>query len=56
MADSAEVRSGADRNGDGFITLAEVYDHVSREVPKHANQHPMWKGEASGDIVIGRVR
>jgi uncharacterized caspase-like protein len=50
------LRGAADRNHDGFVTISEAYDYVSREVPKFSNQHPTWKGEASGDIVIGRVR
>jgi uncharacterized caspase-like protein len=50
------LRGAADRNQDGFITVREVYDYVSHEVPKHASQHPMWKGETSGDVVIGRVK
>jgi hypothetical protein len=50
------LRGSADQNGDGFITINEVYDHAVREVPKHANQHPMWKGEASGDVVLGRAK
>ena len=50
------LRGSADRNDDGFITIAEVYDYVVHKVPKYANQHPMWKGEASGDLVIGRVK
>ena len=49
------LRGAADGNRDGFITISEAYDYVFLEVPKHANQHPVWKGEASG-IVIGRVK
>ena len=50
------LHGSADRNGDGFITFNEVCDYVAREVPNYGNQHPMWKGEASGDLVIGRAK
>jgi len=49
------LRGSADKNSDGFITVNEVYDYVVREVPNYANQHPRCKGEASGDLVIGRA-
>ncbi len=48
------LRGSGDRNGDGFITFNEVCDYVNREVPKHVNQTPTWKGESSGDLVLGR--
>ena len=51
-----EGQGKADTNGDGFITIREIYNYVSHEVPKHADQNPAWRGEESGDIVIGRVR
>ena len=51
-----EGQGKADTNGDGFITIREIYNYVSREVPKSADQNPAWRGEESGDIVIGRVR
>ena len=50
------LRGLADKNGDGFVTVREVYDYAANEVPKYAKQNPVWKGEASGDLVIGRTK
>ena len=45
----------ADRNGDRTITISELYEYVSKEVPKETKntQHPMIKlDEMVGEVVI----
>jgi hypothetical protein len=48
----------ADLDGDGVITVDEVYRYVSARVPKATgqNQHPVIKGETTGQIVLGVVK
>ena len=45
-------------DGDGFIDVNEISSYLNREVPKATDQkqHPVKKGEAEGQVVIGRVR
>jgi hypothetical protein len=48
----------ADFDGDGFVTLDEVYRYVSIKVPQATgqDQHPVKKGEMTGDIILGVVK
>jgi signal recognition particle receptor subunit beta len=48
----------ADLDGDGVVTLDEVYRYVSTKVPQATGQgqHPARKGEVTGQIVLGVVR
>lgn len=51
------IRSGeADRNGDGLITMDELYDHVYEKVRQESSQEPMkWGMNVSGtDLVIAK--
>ena len=52
------LRGKADLNGDGVITMDEVYHYVSEKVPRATgqDQHPVRKGETTGQIVLGVVR
>lgn len=51
------LRGAGDVNKDGLVTLEEAYRHVSLRVPEATGrlQHPVLKGDASGDLVLGRV-
>ncbi len=51
------LKGKADNNGDGFITLKEVYDYLEDKVSARArkeggNQHPVMTGSFSGKIVL----
>jgi uncharacterized caspase-like protein len=52
------LRGKADLNGDGVITVDEVYHYVSEKVPRATgqDQHPVRKGETVGQIVLGVVK
>ena len=52
------LKGAADVDGDGFIDVNETSSYLNREVPKATGQkqHPVKKGEAEGQVVIGRVR
>ena len=52
------LRGKADLNGDGVITMDEVYHYVSEKVPQATgqDQHPVRKGETTGQIVLGVVK
>ncbi|OGL18517.1 MAG: hypothetical protein A3K12_12585 [Candidatus Rokubacteria bacterium RIFCSPLOWO2_12_FULL_71_19] len=52
------LRGKADLDGDGVITVDEIYAYVSRKVPEATgqNQHPLKKGETEGQLVLGRTR
>ncbi len=52
------LKGKADYDGDGIITLSEVFSFVSRKVPEASgqDQHPVRKGETEGEFVIGRVK
>lgn len=52
------LRGKADADGDGIITVDEVYGYVSKKVPEVTgqNQHPVKKGEVEGQLVLGHVR
>jgi uncharacterized caspase-like protein len=49
------LRGKADLDGDGVITVDEIYRYVSQKVPPATgqNQHPVRKGETTGQIVLG---
>jgi hypothetical protein len=51
------LRGKGDLDGDGVITLDEVYRYVSAKVPVATGQeqHPVKKGEMTGQIVLGLV-
>jgi uncharacterized protein YgiM (DUF1202 family) len=52
------LRGSADLDGDGVITVDEVYAYVSLKVASATgqNQHPMKKGEVEGQLILGRTR
>ena len=51
-------RGKADLDGDGVITVDELYTYVSKKVPEVTgqNQNPVKKGEVDGQLILGRVR
>jgi hypothetical protein len=52
------LRGKADFDKDGVITVDEVYRYVSIKVPQATgqDQHPVKKGEVTGEIVLGVVK
>ena len=52
------LKGGADQDGDGIITVSELFSYISRKVPEASaqDQHPVKKGETEGELVIGRVK
>jgi hypothetical protein len=52
------LRGKADLDGDGVITVNELYRYVSMKVPQSTgqNQHPVMKGETTGQIILGVVK
>ncbi len=52
------LRGKADFDDDGVITLDEIYRYVSVKVPQATgqDQHPVKKGEMTGEIIIGVVK
>jgi len=52
------LRGKADLDQDGLITLDEIYRYVSLKVPlaTEQNQHPVKKGETTGQIILGVVK
>jgi len=52
------LRGKADLDQDGVITVDEVYRYVSMKVPQATgqNQHPVKKGETTGQIILGVVK
>jgi len=52
------LRGKADVDGDGVVTVDEVYRYVSAKVPQATGQgqHPVRKGETTGQIVLGVVK
>ena len=52
------LKGAADVDEDGFIDVNEISSYLNREVPEATDQkqHPVKKGEAEGQVVIGRVR
>jgi len=51
------LRGKADTDGDGIITVDEVYRYVSREVPRATGQeqHPVKKGIVEGQLILGVI-
>jgi len=52
------LRGKGDADGDGVITVDEVYRYVSTKVPQATGQeqHPVKKGEMKGEIILGVVK
>jgi uncharacterized caspase-like protein len=52
------LRGPGDTDKDGVITVDEVYRYVSMKVPQATgqDQHPVKKGEMTGEIVLGVVK
>jgi len=52
------LKGKADNDGDGLITIGELFGYVSKEVPNATgqDQHPVKKGETEGELVIGKVK
>ena len=52
------LKGKADQDGDGIITVSELFSYISRKVPQASaqDQHPVKKGETEGELVIGRVK
>ncbi len=51
------LRGKADVNKDGIITIDEIYNYVSINVPKATGQaqHPVKKGSVEGQLIMGIV-
>jgi len=54
------LRGAADHDGDGVVTLQELYQYVEQQVSRRsrqvgANQHPVMKGELEGQLPLARV-
>ena len=52
------LKGKADLDGDGVITVDEIYTYVSKKVPEATgqNQNPVKTGEVEGQLILGRVR
>jgi hypothetical protein len=52
------LRGKADADGNGIITVDEVYRYVSIKVPQATGQaqHPVRKGETKGELVLGVLK
>jgi uncharacterized caspase-like protein len=52
------LKGKADLNGDGIIDVDEISLYLNKNVPLATNnaQHPVKKGEAEGQVVVGRVK
>jgi hypothetical protein len=52
------LKGQADQDGDGIITVSELFSYISRKVPEASaqDQHPVKKGETEGELVIGRTK
>ena len=52
------LKGRADQDGDGIITVSELFSYISRKVPEASaqDQHPVKKGETEGELVIGRIK
>jgi len=54
------LRGKADRNGDGIVTVSELYEYVEDQVDRAARlaggrQRPLMKGEIEGTLPLSRV-
>ena len=52
------LKGRADQDGDGVITVSELFSYLSKKVPEASgqDQHPVRKGETEGELVVGRVQ
>ncbi|MEE9255707.1 MAG: caspase family protein, partial [bacterium] len=52
------LKGAGDRDGDGYVTVDEAYDYVSKAVPKATGQSqtPVRKGTSVGQLYLGRVK
>lgn len=52
------LKGKADINGDGIIDIDEISLYLNKTVPEKTSgkQHPVKKGEAEGQVVVGRVK
>jgi hypothetical protein len=52
------LRGKADLDGDGVITVDEVYAYLSKKVPEATgqSQHPVKRGSFEGQLILGRTR
>jgi hypothetical protein len=52
------LKGEADFDGDGIITVSELFGFLSKKVPEASgqDQHPVRKGETEGELVLGRVK
>jgi len=52
------LKGKADLNGDNIIDLDEISLYLNKHVPEATNnaQHPVKKGEAEGQVVVGRTK
>jgi uncharacterized caspase-like protein len=52
------LRGKADMDGDGIVTVDEIYAFVAKKVPEATgqNQHPTKKGDVEGQLVLGRIQ
>jgi hypothetical protein len=54
------LRGKADRDGDGIVTVSELYEYVEQQVDRKARsaggrQRPLMKGEIEGTLPLSRV-
>jgi hypothetical protein len=51
------VRGKADFDGNGLITVDEVYRYVSERIPQATGQeqHPTKKGTVKGNFILGVI-
>ena len=54
------LKGAADRDGDGIVTLQELYEYVEAQVSRKSravggNQHPVMKGEMEGILPLVKV-
>jgi len=52
------LRGGADLDRDNLIDIDEIYRYLNKWVPDKTNgtQHPVKKGVAEGQMIIGRIK
>ena len=52
------LKGRADQDGEGVITVSELFRYLSKKVPEASgqDQHPVRKGETEGELIVGRVR
>jgi len=57
----AGLNGAADLNGDGIVTVQELYEYVEQQVTQKSrsvggNQHPVMKGELEGVLPLVKVK